>query len=156
MCEMTIPAQNMLTPHFIASQRNARRNSRQILVVEDAPELLELIGIVLRNAGHVVLDAGTGEEGLRVALRQRPDLILLDIELPGLDGVGVLRELRANAALAAQPVIALTAASMKGDRERLLAAGFTGYLAKPVRPARLVQQIEPFLHAPVLARASGE
>lgn len=119
----------------------------RILVVEDAPELLELIGLVLINAGHVVLGAGTGEQGLRVARREVPDLILLDLELPGIDGIEVLRRLRADETLVRRPIVALTAAAMRGDRERLLAAGFSGYLAKPVRPARLAREVETFLHA---------
>ncbi len=121
-------------------------NSRyRILLIEDTPEILELMSLLLSSAGYEVLEAGTGEEGLELASREHPHLTLLDLELPGMDGLEVLRRLRAEPNLAGHPILALTAANTQGERERLLAAGFTGYLAKPVRPRHLLQQIAAFL-----------
>ena len=119
----------------------------RVLIVEDTSELLEWIGIVLRNSGYTVFEARNGERGLALARRERPDLIVLDIEMPGMDGVEVLRHVREDAQLASRPIVALTAAAMTGDRERLLAAGFTGYISKPIRARRLVQEIGSFLAA---------
>jgi two-component system, cell cycle response regulator len=113
----------------------------RILVIEDTPELLELLVIVLCAAGHQVSTATNGKDGLASARRELPDLILADVEMPGMDGFEVLRQLRSDPLLAARPVVALTACAMTGDRERVLSAGFTGYISKPIRPRDLDQQL---------------
>lgn len=117
----------------------------QILVIEDNPANLELMAYLLMSFGHVVLTADRGESGIATARRQRPDLIVCDVQLPGLDGYTVVRALKQEPALSAIPVVAVTALAMVGDREKGLAIGFDGYIAKPIDPERFVGQIEHFL-----------
>jgi CheY-like chemotaxis protein len=105
---------------------------KKILVVEDNPVNLRLIRMTLQPRGYSLLSATSGEEGLAVALSESPDLILLDIQLPGKSGLEVLRELKESPQMAGIPVIALTAYAMKGDRERFLEAGFDAYAEKPI------------------------
>jgi two-component system cell cycle response regulator DivK len=104
----------------------------RVLLVEDQPLNLELATDVLEAAGFTVLQATTAETGVQTARRERPDIILMDLRLPGMDGHHALRLLRADPETRAIPTIALTAQAMKGDQEAALAAGFDGYLAKPI------------------------
>jgi CheY-like chemotaxis protein len=119
-----------------------------ILVIEDNPLNLELVREVLVAAGMRVIEARNGPAGLDAASRHDPDLILLDIRLPGLDGYAVLERLKANPATAVIPVVALTAQAMTGDREQALAAGFTDYIAKPVDTRTLADHIRGILQPP--------
>jgi len=105
----------------------------KILVVDDDERNLRLAATVLEQAGHVVLSAVDGAAGVAAALAQAPDLVLMDVQMPGMDGVSALKCLRADPRSAALKVVALTALVMKGDAERLLAEGFDGYLEKPIR-----------------------
>jgi two-component system cell cycle response regulator DivK len=105
-----------------------------ILIADDRPSSRELLGLVLERAGYDVLEAENGEQALERVRSGSPDLVLLDLQMPGIDGYGVLAELRAEARFAALPVLALTASAMRGDREKILEAGFTDYLAKPAAP----------------------
>ena len=105
----------------------------KILVVDDDPRNLRLAVSVLEQAGHEVLSAEGGAEGVEAALAHAPDLVLMDMQMPGMDGASALRRLRAEPRTAALKVVALTALAMKGDRERLLAEGLDGYLEKPIR-----------------------
>lgn len=105
---------------------------KRILIADDKPEGRELVRTVLENTGFDVHEAADGIEALSAAHRLQPHLIILDLHMPGLDGFGVIKELRAHPAFCDTPVMALTASAMQGDRARALAAGFTGYLAKPV------------------------
>ena len=117
----------------------------RILVVEDHPLNLRLVRDILEYRGHAV-EAATSVEAARQALSgARPDLVLLDIQLPGGGGEALLREIRGSAALAGLPVIAVTALAMEGDRERLLHAGFDGYLSKPIDTRAFGPEIESFL-----------
>ena len=109
-----------------------------ILVVEDNEKNRKLVRDVLVVKGYRLLATETGEEGLRVAREQHPALILMDILLPGIDGIETLRRLRADPATAAIPVVAVTASAMTQDRQKILAAGFDGYQAKPI-------SVRPFL-----------
>ena len=104
-----------------------------ILIVEDNPTNMTLAAYVLESAGHSVLKATDAEAGLTLAREALPNLILMDIQLPGMDGLEATAHLKANAATRAIPVIALTALAMKGDEERIRAAGCDGYIAKPMR-----------------------
>lgn len=104
-----------------------------VLVVEDNAANLTLASFLLRGAGHTVLHAGDGDGALAAAREQRPQLILMDIMLPGMDGLQVTAILKRDAVTRAIPIIALTALAMKGDRERILAAGCDGYISKPIR-----------------------
>lgn len=104
----------------------------KILVVEDNPVNMTLAVFLLQSAGHVVLSAVDAEAGLRMARDDKPDLILMDIQLPNMDGLEATRILKKDEATRAIPVIALTALAMKGDEERIRAAGCDGYIAKPL------------------------
>ena len=106
----------------------------QILIADDRPSSRELLRRVLERSGYDVTDAEDGERALTQAREGSPDLILLDLQMPGLDGYGVLAALRAEERFAQVPVLALTASAMRGDREKILEAGFTDYLAKPAAP----------------------
>jgi len=105
----------------------------KILVVEDNPDNMTLAVLLLESAGHTVLRAIDAEAGLTLARDELPDLILMDIQLPGMDGLEATAFLKRDAATCAIPVIALTALAMKGDEERIRAAGCDGYIAKPMR-----------------------
>lgn len=105
----------------------------RILIIEDNPDNMMLAALVLRKAGHTVLSAVDAEAGLILARTELPDLILMDIQLPGMDGLEATVLLKADAATRAIPVIALTALAMHGDEARILAAGCDGYIAKPMR-----------------------
>jgi two-component system, cell cycle response regulator DivK len=110
----------------------------RILVVEDNALNMKLFRDVLVATGYQTLEATTGGEAVELATEHAPDLVLMDIQLPDLGGVQALGRLRANERTAAIPVLALTAQAMDGDRERFLAAGFNGYLSKPVNVRELV------------------
>ena len=105
----------------------------RVLVVDDDARNLRLAVTALEQAGHEVLSAEGGAEGIEAALAHAPDLILMDVQMPGMDGITVLRRLRSEPRTAALKVVALTALAMKGDAGRLLAEGFDGYLEKPIR-----------------------
>jgi len=124
----------------------------RILVVEDNLTNLELMTYLLQAYGHMPLTACDGEEGLEVAGHEALDLILCDISLPGMDGYEVARRLGDHPDLGTIPLVAVTAMAMVGDRERVLAAGFDGYISKPIDPLRFVPQAETFL--PVQRRSA--
>lgn len=117
----------------------------RILVIEDNPDNLDLMTYVLKGIGHDVLAATTGEDGIRIALEERPDLILCDIHLPDRNGMEVASVLRAAPVLREVPFVAVTALAMVGDRERILAAGFDGYIAKPIEPEQFIPALGGFL-----------
>lgn len=114
----------------------------KVLVIEDHLINMELTVLLLEKGGHSVLGARNAEEGLVMARVELPDVILMDIQLPGMDGLTATRVLKADPATLAIPVIALTALAMKGDEERIREAGCDGYLAKPLRYQALWQIIE--------------
>ena len=119
----------------------------QVLVVEDNEKNMKLFRDVLLAAGYRPLEATTGEEAVAVAAEHSPDLVLMDIQLPDIDGVEALGRLRADSRTASLPVLALTAQAMEGDRERFLAAGFDGYLSKPVNVVDLVATVARYCQA---------
>lgn len=118
---------------------------KTILVAEDDPASRELMREILEAEGYRVLEACDGGEALQKMEETEPDLVLLDIQMPGLDGFAVLRQLRQNPSYATLPVVALTAYAMRGDREKVLAAGFDAYLTKPVDATALRAQIQKLL-----------
>ena len=118
---------------------------KKILIADDKATSRELLRTVLERQGYDVLEAADGEEALQKALAELPDLILLDLQMPRRTGYEVLSELRKNPRHAALPIIALTASAMQGDREKALAAGFTGYLAKPVALVHLREEVQRLL-----------
>ena len=105
----------------------------RILIIEDNATNMTLAVFLLQSAGHAVISAIDAEAGLTLAREELPDLVLMDIQLPGMDGLQATRLLKEDAATRAIPVIALTALAMKGDEERIRAAGCDGYIAKPMR-----------------------
>lgn len=117
----------------------------RILVVEDNQANIQLVDYVLRTRGYAPLLATTGEEGLRVAGETRPDLILLDLRLPGMDGYEVAGAIRRQDGCQDTRIVAVTASAMVGDRERIAEAGFDGYIQKPINPATFIADIERFL-----------
>lgn len=120
-------------------------NRHRILVVEDNPKNLKLVRDVLVHAGYEVIGAATGEEGVQLAIGARPDLILMDLQLPGVDGAEALRQIREHGPDPEVPVVAVTAFAMDEDRERAFASGFSGYLEKPISVRALPQQVKDFL-----------
>ena len=116
----------------------------QVLVVEDNERNMKLFRDVLQASGYRILEATTGERAVELVVEHGPDLVLMDIQLPDIDGIKALDQLRANEQTASVPVLALTAQAMEGDRERFLAAGFDGYLSKPVNIADLVATVERY------------
>ena len=116
-----------------------------ILVVEDNERNLKLLRDVLEYAGYDVRAARTAEDGIALAVSEPPDLVLMDLQLPGIDGMEALRRLRETPRTAGIPVVAVTAQAMKQDRERILRAGFDGYLEKPISVRAFPDQVRSFL-----------
>jgi len=119
-----------------------------ILIVEDNEKNMKLVRDVLQFNGFRTLEAASAEQGLHLAAAHAPDLILMDIQLPDIDGITALRRLRDDPATAETRVVALTAFAMKEDRERLVTAGFDGYLSKPVSIRELPSQVREYLKRP--------
>lgn len=115
------------------------------LIIEDNENNMELITFILEANGYTTARAENGINGLKMAFKMKPDLIILDIQLPDIDGTIVLEELRNSELNPLIPVIAMTSFAMAGDREKLIAAGCTGYIEKPIDPDRVVTQIENIL-----------
>jgi CheY-like chemotaxis protein len=116
-----------------------------ILIIEDNEANLDLVRYLLEHRGYTTVEAIDGESGIDRASTDRPDLVLCDLQLPGIDGFGVLRAIRKRSELEGLAVIAVTALSMPSDRDAVLAAGFNGYLAKPIDPETFVAEVEAFL-----------
>jgi CheY-like chemotaxis protein len=119
--------------------------AQKILYIEDNEQNLYLVRFMLEKHGYDVHEARDGREGIAAAATIRPDLILLDIQLPSMDGYAVAHALRENADLAAIPIVAVTSYAMAGDREKALAAGCNGYIEKPINPDNFLQQVEQHL-----------
>lgn len=118
---------------------------KKILIADDKATSRELLRTVLERQGYAITEAADGEEALQKALAELPDLILLDLQMPRRSGYEVLSELRKDPRHAELPIIAITASAMQGDREKALAAGFTGYMAKPVPLVHLRQEVKRLL-----------
>lgn len=113
----------------------------RIVVIEDNEQNIYMVTYLLENAGFEVIQARNGPDGIAFALAERPDLIILDIQLPQMDGYEVAQRLRKNASLAMVPIVAVTSYAMLGDRERVLGAGCTDYLEKPIDTDTFVERI---------------
>ncbi len=117
----------------------------RILLIEDNEQNRYLLTFLLEQRGHEVVPAMTGLQGLELATKVRPDLILLDIQLPGMDGYAVARALKSDPRLKSVPIVAVTSYAMVGDREKALAAGAEGYIEKPINPETFVSEVERFI-----------
>jgi two-component system cell cycle response regulator len=117
----------------------------KILLVEDNPTNLQLMEYLLKAFGHTTVGAVDGAEGVAMANREVPDVILMDLQLPILNGYDAARQIKARPALQQIPIVAVTAFAMVGDRERILSDGFDGYIAKPIAPETFVSQVERFI-----------
>jgi two-component system cell cycle response regulator DivK len=120
----------------------AEMANRQVLVVEDNEKNMKLVRDVLRATGYTTLGAATGEDAVELAQSHEPALVLMDVQLPGIDGLEALKRLRQDELTASIPVLAVTAQAMSGDRERFLEAGFDGYLSKPIDVAELIRVVQ--------------
>ena len=116
-----------------------------ILIVEDNEKNMKLVRDILQHKGHATLEARTGEEGAQLAIERRPDLILMDIQLPGIDGIEALRRIRAQPALDAMPVIAVSASVMPDDQHHIVSSGFDAFLTKPISLKPFVATVERLL-----------
>jgi len=119
-----------------------------ILIVEDNPKNLKLVRDTLQVKGYQTIEAETGEEGVRLAHEQQPALVLMDIQLPGINGVEALKRLRADPVTSSTPVIAITASVMTQDRTRIMAAGFDGFQGKPISVRELLATVRGILDKP--------
>ncbi|NPU85405.1 MAG: response regulator [Syntrophaceae bacterium] len=117
----------------------------RILIIEDNEQNLYLLTFILNRNGQEVLQARDGRQGIELALQENPDLILLDIQLPEMDGYAVAREFKTNPVLKGIPIVAVTSYAMVGDREKAIAAGCSGYIEKPINPDTFMDQIAGFL-----------
>jgi len=126
----------------------------RILVIEDNPESLEVMTCLLEAFGHTLLCARDGAEGLEVAGKEQPDLIICDLQLPKISGFDLCRQLKNDPSMRRVPLVAVTAQAMVGDRERVLEAGFNGYISKPINPRHFVEQVESYLISEICEVAS--
>ena len=120
--------------------------SETILIIEDNPQNMYMMQFLLEKNGFRIIGAQTGVAGIEKAIRHKPDAILLDIQLPEMDGYAVAAELIKHEALANIPIIAVTSYAMVGDREQILAAGATGYIEKPINPDSFVDEIKHYMY----------
>ena len=118
-----------------------------VLIIEDNEKNLELVRDILQAKGYQTLEAGTAEDGLEIARGQAPDLVLMDIQLPGMDGIEALKVLRSDPVTAALPVVAITASVMKADREQIMRGGFDGFVEKPITVRSFLEAVEGALQA---------
>ena len=118
---------------------------KKILIVEDNEKNMKLVRDILRHQGHATLEAVTGTDGVRLALEERPDLVLMDIQLPDIDGIAVLQEIRRNAALDAVPVVAVSASVMPDEQQKIVASGFDAFITKPINLKQFQETVKRFL-----------
>ena len=118
---------------------------KKILVVEDNDKNMYMMAFILAKSGYQVIKAETGELGVELALKEMPDLVLMDIQLPGIDGIEATKKIRASKADGKIPIVAITSYAMTGDKERVMAAGFTGYIEKPINPDTFMAEVERFI-----------
>ena len=120
---------------------------KRVLIVEDNEKNMYLMNFILSNKNYEVIKAETGEKGVELAIKERPDLILMDIMLPGIDGYETTKRIREREAGGKVPIIAITSCAMTGDREKVMKAGCNGYIEKPIDPDTFVAKIKQHLPA---------
>ncbi len=129
---------------------------RKILIVEDNDDSRELAVKVLKNKGFATVEAADGEAAVETAISETPDLILLDISIPKMDGYEVAKKLKAMEKFADIPIVALTAHAMKGDREKVIGSGFEGYISKPINVREFPDQVKSYLRGKRESILGGE
>lgn len=129
----------------MSKEEETQQGKKVALVIEDTEDNIELITFILEAHGYGTLRAETGQKGIDLADKMRPDFIILDIQLPDMNGLEVLNEIRERESGKTVPIIAMTSFAMAGDRKRFLAAGCTGYIEKPIDPETVVDQIKNVL-----------
>ena len=118
---------------------------KTILIVEDNEKNMKLVRDILRHNGHATIEAQTGGEGVRLASEKKPDLILMDIQLPDIDGIEALRRIRQDAALDAVAVIAVSASVMPDDQQKIVTSGFDAFVTKPINLKQFLETVKRFL-----------
>ncbi len=118
-----------------------------ILIVEDNEKNMKLVRDILRHAGHETLEAATGTDGVSLAVSMRPDLVLMDIQLPDIDGIEALRRIREVKELDAMPVIAVSASVMPDDKQKIVASGFDAFVTKPINLKHFLETVKRFLES---------
>ncbi len=118
---------------------------KRMLVVEDNETNMYLIKFMLEKSGYEVIEARNGAVGVELAIKEKPDLVIMDLQLPDIDGLEATKRIRASEADADIPIVALTSFAMAGDREKALAAGCTAYIEKPINPETFITEIEKYL-----------
>ena len=118
---------------------------KKVLVVDDNEASMHLVRFILEKAGDEVIEARNGSEGIELAAQEKPDLILMDIQLPDIDGLELTKRIRASEPDASMPIIALTSYAMVGDEKKALAAGCTGYISKPINVKTFIAEIGKYL-----------
>ena len=116
-----------------------------ILIVEDNEKNMKLVRDILQHQGHATLEAANGRDGVRLALAQRPDLVLMDIQLPDIDGIAALREIRKEPALDAMPVLAVSASVMPDEQQKIVTSGFDAFITKPINLKQFRETVRRFL-----------
>ena len=116
-----------------------------ILIVEDNEKNMKLVRDILRHQGHATLEAITGTDGVRLAVEERPDLVLMDIQLPDIDGIEALGRIRADSSLNAMPVLAVSASVMPDDQQKIISSGFDAFITKPINLKQFVETVQRFL-----------
>ena len=119
----------------------------RVLIVEDNDKNMKLARDVLQSKGYVTLEAITGEDGVRIAIEKKPDLVLMDIQLPGINGIEALRQVRADPGCARIPIVAFTASVMSSDRSQISAAGFDVFLSKPINLKEFLETVKRLLES---------
>ncbi len=122
-----------------------RTERKKVLVVEDNETNLYLMRVILEKLGHQIIEARDGYEGVEFAISKKPDLILMDIQLPGMDGIMATKKIRENETTKKIPIIALTSYAMVGDKEKTLAAGCTAYIDKPIEPESFIKELKKYI-----------
>lgn len=125
--------------------KGSGEDMKKVLVIEDNKDNMRLITYALQRAGYEVVASATGEEGVALAIREKPCFILMDINLPGIDGLEATRRIRSSEADGRIPIIAITSYAMRGDMEKILAAGCNGYFEKPIDPLTIVDKIHKII-----------
>ncbi len=127
------------------SKKRMSDEMKKVLIIEDNETNLYLMRTIVEKIGHQIIEARDGFEGVELAISKKPDLILMDIQLPGMDGYMATKKIRENEITKEIPIIAITSYAMVGDKEKILAAGCTAYIEKPIEPKSFIEELTKYL-----------